>query len=104
MFMLLPRMAFDGKFVPWRADLRGDRPLGLEAGGSRIIFPLEGGCISVLSSVKMFPMKSKDDCGGMSTLSAAEPVSWKIPRRRVEAIDEGSSSCSQRYGLVSEDI
>ncbi len=57
-FNLLPSRAFGGELVGWRTDLRGDRPLGLEAGGLRMMPPLRGDSNNVSSSVKMLPMKS----------------------------------------------
>ncbi len=41
MFVLLPKRALGGDALGWRRGLRGDRPFGLDAGGSKMMFPLK---------------------------------------------------------------
>lgn len=68
-------------------DLSGERPHALDIGRGKTTSLLKGRPMCDFSSRKTELIKSREGCAGNSGLSEAELGSWKISRRRVDAID-----------------
>ena len=82
-------------------DLSGERPLTLDMGGSKTVFLLKGRPIREPSSEKTELRILQEDCVGIFGVSEAELLgSWKISRRRVDAIDNKDKTCLGSQDLV----
>ena len=70
-----------------RTNLSGERPLTLDIGGSKTAFLPDGRPMCEASSEKIELIRPQEDCDGTFVVSEAELESWKISKRRVDAID-----------------
>ena len=67
--------------------MSGERPLALDIGGSKTAFLPNGRPMCEASSEKIELIRPQEDCDGTLVVSEAELGSWKISKRRVDAID-----------------
>ena len=75
--------------------MSGERPLTLDVGGSKIAFLPNGRPMCEASSEEIELIRPQDDCDRTFVVSEAEPLSWKIFKWRVDAIDDGDKACLQ---------
>ena len=81
-------------------DLSGERPLALDVGVLRTTSLSTGKPRCGLSSGKIELVRPRDDCDGISAMSEAELGSWKMFRRRVDAIDDEVEPCLHHQNLI----